>query len=127
MSLTQIRNRAWALTALALATAANAQTPCPNGNPPVGNPNCLTNASFETSNPFNPVEPLGWHNISNPTYAKHRMVGDGLTPTLFPVGTPGALTPRTGTGCIELRTNGFGGFVGFTTDTVNFNLPTFPY
>ncbi len=109
------------------AFGAVAQTPCPDTNPPVNNTNCVTDAGFEELNVFNPVEPVGWHNISNPVYAKYRDIADSLTPDLFPVGTVGQLTPRTGENCVELKTSGFGGFVGFTTDTVNFGAPGFPY
>ncbi|MCC6678866.1 MAG: hypothetical protein IT436_17190 [Phycisphaerales bacterium] len=106
--------RAFLLMAAAsiLAPAALAQTPLP-----------LTNRSFEDIDPFNPVEPTGWHNISNPVGALHRFAGDGLTP---------AVTPRTGNACIELKAlrpgaPGMGGFIGFTTDKLNFFLPGLPY
>ncbi len=102
---------------LALALGAGAQTPPP-----------LVNAGFETLNVFSGSgEPLGWHNISNPTNAKRRFVGDTESPQVFATGTPGVVAPHSGDAMIELRTGGFGGFVGFTTDTVNFSIPTFPF
>jgi hypothetical protein len=99
--------------ALALTAAAGAQTPGP-----------LTNPSFENTNLFNSVEPEGWHNISNPFGARHRANNDGLLP---------AVTARTGNRCIELRAQrnqnnaNNGGFIGFTTDTVNFFDPNFSF
>ncbi|MEK6701605.1 MAG: hypothetical protein AABZ53_05030 [Planctomycetota bacterium] len=97
------------LTIAALAgAAAHAQTPGP-----------LTNAGFETLNQFSGSgEPLGWHNLSNPTHAKRRTNGDGLFPEVL---------ARTGVACIEIDTPGNGDFRGFTTDTVNFTSPGFPY
>lgn len=112
----------------AAAGSAFAQTPCPDTNPPIGNSNCATNPGFEQVNIFNPnLTPMGWDTVGNPSFSRRREVGDGRSPTLFPVGTPNALTPASGIGCIELTTSGFGGFGGFTTDTVNNSLPTFPY
>ena len=92
---------------LAVGAAAHAQTPLP-----------LTNVDFENINLFNSTEPEGWHNLSNPAFALHRSVGDsqGFMPT-----------PRSGQRCIELRTPGFSEFRGFTTDTVNFFDPNFPF
>jgi len=101
---------------LVVAAAAFAQTPGP-----------LTNASFENSNLFNPVEPEGWHNVSNPFGARHRSNTDGLLPTV---------TARTGVRCIELApiinqggnpSASQGGFIGFTTDTTNFFDPNFSF
>ncbi len=102
-----------------VSAAALAQTPLP-----------LSNPSFEDENLFDgrtPHQPLGWHDISNPIRAKRRAVGDGLSPQVFPVGTPNALTPRTGNAMIQLSGSAGGGFAGFTTDTINFSLPTFPF
>ncbi|MGQ0627880.1 MAG: EF-hand domain-containing protein [Phycisphaerales bacterium] len=105
-----------ALSVMTLTAMAGAQTPLP-----------LTNPGFEQANPFNPPEPLGWHNVSNPNGARHRFNNDGLMP---------AVTARSGVGCIELapvRTSGgvgvpnSGGFIGFTTDTVNFFDFNFPF
>jgi hypothetical protein len=81
----------------------------------------FVNPGFEEVMPWSGSgEPLGWHNISNPNGALRRTVGDGR-------GT-GPVTPHTGDACIELWYNqsvgqGQGGFVGFTTDTLNFNDP----
>ncbi len=62
----------------------------------------------------------GWHSPGGNVLARQRTVGDGLTPAFSPVGTPNALTPHTGSGVQSLSTSGNGGFVGVTTDTVNF-------
>lgn len=78
----------------------------------------LANASFEESNIFSPAEPLGWHNLSSPSRALHRQVGDGQFPTAV---------ARTGEWCVELRSDANGGFLGFTTDTVNFFDPEFDF
>ncbi len=101
-----------AAATLALAGAAMAQTPLP-----------ITNGSFETPGLFGPLEPLGWHNLSN-INAVRRTVGDGRQPALGLPGS-GGLTVRTGEACIELGTGGNGGFVAFTTDVLNFD--TFNY
>src|SRR2546430_609932 len=112
-----MKHTVFAISVAAAAARAIAQTPCPDGHSPVGDSNCLTNPSFEAVNPFSSSgEPQGWHNISNPAYARRRTVGDGLTPTLLPVGTPVGLTPHSGSACIQLSTAGSGGFIGFTTD-----------
>ena len=100
-----------AMSALVLAAvtggAAMGQTPLP-----------LTNGNFENRSLISPQEPEGWHNISSPTFARHRTVDDGLG--FMP-------TPRSGTRCIEIRTPGFSEFKGFTTDTLNFFEPGFPF
>lgn len=101
------------LAAACFAGSAFAQ--CAN----LGSP--LTNADVETANPDVPGEALGWHQVTGT--AKWRTVGDGLTPTIMPVGTPGAITPRGGTGLLQLTTLGAGGFGGFTTDT---RIPLLP-
>jgi hypothetical protein len=62
----------------------------------------------------------GWHSPGNNQNARRRAVGDGAMPMVSPVGTPNALTPRTGTSMAVLETLGNGGFRGLTTDTVNF-------
>jgi hypothetical protein len=94
----------------ASCVAASASAQCANlGVSP------LTNPSVETANPDAPSEALGWHPIT--TTATWRRVGDGGSPVIFPVGTPNAITPRTGDGLLRLRTLGAGGFGGFTTDT----------
>ncbi len=94
------------LAASACAGASFAQ--CAN----LGSP--LTNPSVEEANIDNPVEALGWHQITGT--ARWRTVGDGQSPEIFPVGTPNSLTPRTGAGLLRLATLGAGGFGGFTTD-----------
>ena len=99
--------RCVALAALALAGAAQAQTPLP-----------LSNTSFENPNIFNPVEPAGWHNLSSPTRALWREIGDSDSP---------AAVARTGTHSIELRADNNGGFLGFTTDTTNWFAPNQPF
>jgi hypothetical protein len=57
-------------------------------------------------------------------FVQRRVVGDGLTPTFYPVGNPsnppGALTPHSGNACIQMGCDGNGGFFGITTDTVNY-------
>jgi hypothetical protein len=98
-----------ALVVAFAGTAVNAQTAT------------LQNGSFEQlcgfcGGPF----PEGWHSPGNNVNAKRRFVGDSDSPALFPVGTPGALTPRTGNAVLTLTTPGNGGFVGITTDTINF-------
>jgi hypothetical protein len=62
----------------------------------------------------------GWHSAGCDSIALRRFVGDGLTPALAPVGTPGALTPRTGDAVYAIGTRGTGGFEGIHTDTTNF-------
>ncbi|MFZ4574197.1 MAG: hypothetical protein ACOYN0_07350 [Phycisphaerales bacterium] len=104
-----------------VAATAAAQTPCPSVD------NCLSNPSFEETNPFNNVEPKGWHNLSNPTEAFRRRVGDGLLPAFAAVGTPNAITPRTGEWVAAVGTDGDIGFRGFTTDTRNFFAAGFPF
>jgi hypothetical protein len=112
-ALTMIKAIAANVVLLSLAGIAAAQTPLP-----------LTNPSFENENPFNPGEPEGWHNLSNPLGARHRANNDGLTPPV---------TARSGNRCVELLNlnpgpgQGNGGFIGFTTDTLNFNLPNVPW
>jgi hypothetical protein len=105
----------------ALAGTAFAQTPCPSVD------NCVTNPSFEDSNPFNAGEPKGWHNLSNPNEVFRRRVGDGLLPPFAAVGTPGALTPRSGEWVAAVGADGEVGFRGFTTDTRNFFVAGFPF
>ena len=88
---------------LGLAAAASAQTPLP-----------LTTGSFEDVNAFSGCgEPAGWHNLSNCTGAVRRTLSDGNGPVFV----------HSGNACIELKPTG--GFVGFTTDTLNF--ATFKY
>ncbi len=94
------------LAASALASAASAQ--CAN----LGSP--LTNPGVEEANIDSPNEALGWHSITGT--ATWRRVGDGLSPTIFPVGTPASITPHAGDGVLRLGTLGAGGFGGFTTD-----------
>lgn len=89
--------------------AGTASAQCAN----LGSP--LTNAGVEAMNPDSPTEALGWHSITGT--ATWRTVGDGLTPAIMPVGTPGAITPHSGNGLLRLTTLGAGGFGGFTTDT----------
>lgn len=81
----------------------------------------LINASVEDANPDAPNEALQFHSITGT--ATWRTVGDGLLPTIEPVGTPSAITPRTGNGLLRLTTLGAGGFGGFTTDTRTPLLP----
>jgi hypothetical protein len=95
------------LAAAGIGSAALGQTPLP-----------LTNGNFENRSLFNSVEPEGWHNLSGPNFALHRALGDGRG--FMPA-------PRSGTRCIEIRTPGFSEFRGFTTDTLNFFLPNFPF
>jgi hypothetical protein len=81
----------------------------------------FVNAGFEQTcffcgGPF----PEGWHSPGNDQIAKQRFVGDGASPAFFPVGTPNAITPRTGNAVASIGTYGSGGFEGLTTDTVNF-------
>ncbi len=100
------------LTVLAGSVTALAQTPGP-----------LTNPGFETPDEFNPTAPQGWAPV-NPAGARFRANDDGLLPTV---------TARTGTRCIETAAQrgpnniNDGGFIGFTTDTLNFYDPNFPY
>lgn len=75
----------------------------------------LTNPGVEDPNPDAPGEALGWHIITGT--ATWRTVGDGGSPAIMPVGTPGAITPHTGNGLMRLTTLGAGGFGGFSTDT----------
>ncbi len=105
----------------ALAGTAFAQTPCPTVD------NCVTNPSFEEANPFNAAEPKGWHNLSNPTEVVRRQVGDGLLPAFAPVGTPGALTPRSGNWVMAMGIDSAPSFRGLTTDTRNFFAAGFPF
>jgi len=78
--------------------------------------NGLQNGGFETTcffcgGPF----PEGWASPGNNTNAERRFVGDGLLPTLSPVGTPPpALTPHSGSAVVEVKTDGVGGFFGVT-------------
>ncbi|MBI1189163.1 MAG: hypothetical protein GC200_00555 [Tepidisphaera sp.] len=97
------------LAGCALALPAMAQT------------NGLQNGGFENlclfcGGPF----PDGWSSPGGNTNANRRTVGDGQMPALFPVGTPNALTPHSGNAVAEIRTPGTGGFIGLTTDNVNF-------
>ena len=68
----------------------------------------------------------GWPAVepANTNFVLRRYVGDGLLPTLYPVGDPGnppgALTPHSGNACVQISCDGNGGFFGITTDTVNF-------
>jgi hypothetical protein len=94
------------------AVVANAQTTC------VSPTNCVTNPSFEAGNLFNPPEPNGWFNLSNPAQSQRRQIGDSLTPPAV---------ARTGQWSINIRTPGNGDFRGFTTDGVNFFQPGFPF
>ncbi len=97
---------------LILAAAAGASAQAQTVGP-------LSNASFETRNPFSGSgEPTGWHNLSNPNQAKRRTNTDGQFPTV---------TARTGLACVEIDTPGNGDFRGWTTDTLNFAAPGFPY
>jgi hypothetical protein len=86
---------------LACAGGAWAQTPLP-----------LTNGGFENQNLFNSLEPEGWHNLSNPTQARYNKSGPA----------------RTGTRSVSIQAvPNNQGFRGWTTDTLNFFLPTFPF
>ncbi len=96
-----------AAATLGLASAASAQTPLP-----------LTNPSFEEINPFSTAEPKGWHNLSDPFHSRRRTLSDGLTPQAY---------VRSGEAAIEIRTPGFSEFKGFTSDTLNWWLPNFPF
>ncbi len=69
--------------------------------------NLLYNPGFEIVNPDNSLEPRGWHDCCNIAY--RRTNSDGL----------GAALIRTGDASIELRGNGAGGFVAFTTNVLN--------
>ncbi|CAG0958554.1 hypothetical protein PHYC_00601 [Phycisphaerales bacterium] len=92
--------------------------------PALAQTNGLYNGGFEQLCSFgcgcNGPFAEGWHSPGCDSIANRRFVGDGLSPAFFPVGTPGALTPRTGDSVAELGTHGSGGFEGLTTDTVNF-------
>ncbi|MDX2130927.1 MAG: hypothetical protein SFY69_02610 [Planctomycetota bacterium] len=94
---------------LALASAASAQT------------SELRNPGFEFPCGICNNAPFaeGWASPGNSTLARRRWIGDGQTPEFFPVGTPNALTPRTGESVISISTTG-SGFYGVTTDSVNF-------
>ncbi len=94
---------------------------CALALPALGQTIGLQNGGFETQclfcgGPF----PDGWHSPGNNLAAIRRSVGDGSSPAFQPVGTPGALTPHSGIGVASIGTSGSGGFVGLTTDTVNF-------
>ncbi|HEX2838121.1 MAG TPA: hypothetical protein VHN77_08350 [Phycisphaerales bacterium] len=83
--------------------------------------NGLQNGGFESicficGGPF----AEGWHSPGGDTIAPRRFVGDTGTPAIQPVGTPNAITPRTGTSLQEVGTHGTGGFEGVTTDTINY-------
>ncbi len=101
-------NRTMTIAGVVIACAAGAawaQTPLP-----------LTNPSFEVQNLFSSSQPEGWHNLSNPQEARY-----------LKSGTP---TPRTGTRSVFLTAparTAAGQFRGWTTDTVNDTLPTFPF
>jgi hypothetical protein len=98
-------NAAWACAILVTglgASAARAQS------------TQIYNPSFEEVNPDDPSLPRGWAKFNT---ARYRRVGDGLTPALLPVGTPGALTPHTGEATIELPSGA--DFSGFTTNAFN--------
>jgi hypothetical protein len=81
----------------------------------------LVNTGVEDANPDSPAEALGWHSITGT--ATWRTVGDGLSPTILPVGTLNAITPHAGNGLLRLTTLTAGGFGGFTTDTRSPLLP----
>jgi hypothetical protein len=103
---------AGALVLFSLGSVASAQTAS------------LFNGGFEVLCQFNcgcsgPFAE-GWHSPGCDDIARRRFVGDGLLPALSPVGTPGALTPRTGDALLALGTRGTGGFEGTHTDTLNF-------
>jgi hypothetical protein len=105
----KIRSLVIACGAAALTAGASAQT------------NGLQNGGFERicficGGPF----AEGWHSPGGDTIAPRRFVGDGLLPAIAPVGTPNAITPRTGNALQAVGTHGTGGFEGVTTDTVNF-------
>ncbi|QQS09654.1 MAG: hypothetical protein IPK69_03260 [Phycisphaerales bacterium] len=114
-----------ALAGLACTTAFG-QTACPDMNPLLGNANCLTNPGFEQGfDPFALNQPVGWW-TSGPQ-AKLREVGDSISPPVAAVGTPNAITPDTGDWMVALTTDGFGGFVGISTDKINFFDPNLGY
>ena len=100
------------IAAAALAAPALAQTPT------------LQNGDFEIQCAFGcgctGAFAEGWHAPGCNNSVVRRFVGDGLTPALSPIGTPNALTPRSGNAVMALTTRGSGGYVGFHTDTVNF-------
>ncbi|MDX2146603.1 MAG: hypothetical protein SFZ23_03695 [Planctomycetota bacterium] len=99
------------------ALPAFAQTPGP-----------LTNPSFEIPRSGSVLNiPRGWTNAGDTNEVKRRYVGDGLQPPIQPVGTPNAITPRTGEALVEIRAPGDGGFRSVNTDIVNTTLPTFPF
>ncbi len=87
----------------------------------LGQTNGLQNGSFEMhcficGGPF----AEGWHSAGGDTIASRRFVGDGLTPTIFPVGTPNALTPHSGNSVQSIGTHGGGGYEGVHTDSINY-------
>jgi len=89
--------------------------------PALGQTAVFQNKGFEQACYFcGSTAPEGFHSPGSNPNARRRFVGDGQLPALFAVGTAGALTPRTGNAVAEMRTSGSGGFVGLTTDTVNF-------
>ncbi len=96
------------------ATMACGQTPLP-----------LTNGDMETVDPFaiGGNQPLGWHNLSNPSEAVYRRLTDTRTPPAI---------VRSGERSIMLRAvpstgNPPATFRGWTTDTVNNFHPDFPF
>ena len=101
-----------ATTGVACLTA-HAQTPCPLPT------NCVSNPSFEQRDQFSSAgDPVGWHNLSNPTDSKRRVIGDAFSPPAV---------ARTGTASISLSTPGNSAFRGMTTDWRNFTVPGFPF
>ncbi|MEY3231225.1 MAG: hypothetical protein RL689_1314 [Planctomycetota bacterium] len=93
--------------------SAHAQTPCPLPT------NCVSNPSFEQRDQFSSAgDPVGWHNLSNPTDSKRRVIGDAFSPPAV---------ARTGTASISLSTPGNSAFRGMTTDWRNFTVPGFPF
>ncbi len=114
-----------ALAGFACMTASG-QTSCPDMNPLLGNANCLTNPGLEQGfDPFALNQPVGWW-TSGPR-VQLRQVGDSILPPVAAVGTPNAITPDTGDWMVALTTDGFGGFVGISTDKTNFFDPNLGY
>ncbi len=97
-----------------LAGAAHAQTPLP-----------LTNPDFEVVDPFSigGNQPKGWHNLSNPSEAVFRKLGDTKLPTAIVHGGQRSImlrpVPATGSPPPTFR--------GWTTDTINNFDPNLPY
>ncbi|MBS0197640.1 MAG: hypothetical protein JSR77_12875 [Planctomycetes bacterium] len=102
-------NRVFAAAGLLVTAAAFGQTTCPPSTPG----NCLTNPSFEEIDMFtSSLDPVGWHNLSNPNESKRRQIGDGLQPPAV---------ARTGIASVMIKTPGFSEFRGMTTDWLNFD------